>query len=281
MAFMLVLRPGKIGKRPSGKRMAWLVAGLFLTGFAAHLSAETKPLPPLRLGGITQTDSLLSPKLSAFYSELGKRIGRDIILIDGPLPRLIQDFRDGRLDGFAYRTRFIDSLTRGHSARRIPISVASARLAMYSLDSAAPCLDDFRQLEQTAGKFSAMRGYIATFSMAKNHRIAERVIPVDSVKQALKMLEAQRTQYAMEIFDIMEARILEGAAPKGLEFKGTVSNFPVYMYLDAADTALFNRTESQLRALLADPTFPTLLPDSEPQHNPKGCKLAENLVGMP
>lgn len=237
--------------------------------------------PALRLGGMTQADSALTPRLRAFYGELGRRISRQIVLVDAPLERLARDMADGKLEGLAYRSRMIESSPLAKGLRRVPVSVGGARMAVYSLDTSAPCMNDWKDLAKQKGRFTQMRGYAGAMTQLDSLNLRERLVTVDSVGQALRLLSAGRTRFAVEVFDIMEARIRSGSAPKGMRFLGSLKAMPVYLYLPAQDSALFNRSISALHDMIADRRIPKLLPDAQPALNPKQCSIGEDLVGLP
>lgn len=237
--------------------------------------------PILRLGGMTQTDSVLTPRLRAFYAELGRRIERQIQLVDAPLERLARDRADGKLDGLAYRSRSIEGSPLAKGLRRVPVSVGGARMAVYSLDTSAPCMQTWEDLARKKGRFTQMRGYAGAMTQLDSLNLRERLVMVDSVGQALRLLSAGRTRFAIEVFDIMEARIRSGAAPQGLRFLGSLKAMPVYLYLPAKDSVLFEQAVSALHDMIADKTVPKLLPDTPPAMNPKHCSIGEDLVGLP
>lgn len=239
------------------------------------------PKPTLRLGGMTQADTVLTPRLRAFYSELGMRIGREIILVDAPLERLARDMADGKLDGLAYRSRMIESSPLAKGLRRVPVSVGGARMAAYSLDTVATCMKDWKDMARQSGRFSVMRGYSGALTQLDSLNLRERLVTVDSVGQALRLLSAGRTRFAVEVFDIMEAKIRSGKAPRGLHFLGSLKAMPVYLYLPAQDTVLFEKAVSALHDMIADKSVPKLLPDTQPALNPRQCSIGEDLVGLP
>lgn len=238
--------------------------------FTLYSESGAQPQPSYKLGGIAPTDTVLTQRLHVFFTALGEKMGARIEIVEAPVKRLEHNVQLGLLDGLAYRSLRLMDMPIGKYLEPVPVTIGEVYAGIYALDSGS-CLTSWKALDQDSGKWSYPGGYYLPRSADGMQKLQARMMRVDSLQQAFRLLTAGRTRYLVEVYEFVEDAIRAGKAPPNLVYRGTLHKHTLHTLMAKNRADAIAAFAAAQKALLADSLGPRLTLNRAPIKNPAGC----------